>query len=83
MKHHLFRSLCILLSTLALLTGCSNPFSNERTVYRIETTNGQRFYSDKEPTLKDDRYFIRDLDGNRYELSKDAIYLIEPYTRRK
>lgn len=68
---------------LIVLAGCSN-FSKYRTVYRIETTSGERYYSDNKPDLVGDEYYqIEDLDGNDYRLKKDAIYKVEKYKHRK
>lgn len=66
-----------------LLTGCSNYFSNYETVYRIETSNGERYYSDSEPDLSNGVYIIEDLDGNEYQVKKELIYKVEKYTHRK
>lgn len=71
---------------VALLSGgCSNYFSNYRTVYRIETTDGERFYSDSEPDLDKakDTYEITDLDGNEYKIPADTIFQVEKYKHRK
>lgn len=69
----------------ALSTGCSNYFSDYKSVYRIETTNGDRYYSDDEPDFDQSNnvYEIEDLDGNSYQLPKDAIYKIEKYRHLK
>ncbi len=68
-----------------LLSGCSNYFSNYRTVYRIETTDGDRYYSESEPDLNAAAglYEITDLDGNEYKIPQDAIYQVEKYKHRK
>lgn len=68
-----------------LLSGCSNYFSDYNTVYRIETTDGQRYYSDSKPDLNESAgiYEIEDLDGNDYRIKKDLIYKIEKYKHRK
>lgn len=69
---------------IGLLSGCSN-FSDYRTVYRIETTGGERYYSESQPDLDKSTgvYEIEDLDGNRYQLKQDLIYKIEKYKHRK
>ncbi len=68
-----------------LLGGCSNYFSNYRTVYRIETTTGERYYSDDEPDLNDSQgvYYLEDLDGNTYRIEKAQMYKIEKFKHRK
>lgn len=76
-------SLYILLVGI-LLSGCSsNYFSNYETVYRIETSDGERYYSSSKPDLNNDHYEIEDLDGNEYQIKKDLIYKIEKYKHRK
>ncbi len=67
------------------LSGCSNYFSNYKTVYRIETTNGQRYYSNSKPDLNEAQgiYEVEDLDGNDYRFKKDLIYKIEKYKHKK
>lgn len=74
----------LIIATL-LLNGCANYFSDYRTVYRIETTNGQRYYSDNEPDFdeKNNIYTIEDLDGNRYELAKARVYQVEKFKHKK
>lgn len=69
----------------AFLGGCSNYFSNYRTVYRIETTSGERYYSDSEPDFdkKNNTYSIEDLDGNEYQLDKARVYQVEKFKHRK
>ncbi len=78
------RLLTVLLS-LAFLGGCSNYFSDYRTVYRIETTTGERYYSDSEPDLdsSNNRYEIEDLDGNTYQFDKGRIHKIEKFKHKK
>lgn len=67
-----------------LLSGCSNYFSNYETVYRIETSNGERYYSDSKPDLNNAGYYeIEDLDGNEYQIKKNLIYKVEKYKHRK
>lgn len=68
-----------------LLGGCANYFSDYRSVYRIETTTGERYYSDDEPDLNENAsvYEIEDLDGNNYRIAKDGIYKIEKFKHRK
>lgn len=68
-----------------LLSGCANYFSNYRTVYRIETTSGERYYSDSEPDFdkRKNIYYIEDLDGNEYQLDKARIYQVEKFKYRK
>lgn len=79
------KSVITLLFALSLISGCSNYFSNYNTVYRIETTNGERFYSDSKPDLNKSAgvYEIEDLDGNEYRVKKELIYKIEKYKHRK
>lgn len=77
-----------LLSTVLLafvLGGCANYLSDYRTVYRIETTTGERYYSDDEPDLNESAgvYEIEDLDGNSYRIEKDRIYKVEKFKHRK
>lgn len=81
MKRSLFSSLMALL----LLAGCTNYFSQYRTVYRIETTDGQRYYSNSQPDLNKSAgiYEIEDLDGNEYRVKQDLIYKIEKYKHKK
>lgn len=81
MKRSLFPSLIALL----LLAGCTNYFSHYRTVYRIETTDGQRYYSNSQPDLNKSAgiYEIKDLDGNEYRVKQDLIYKIEKYKHKK
>lgn len=77
-----------LLSTLTLtflLAGCTNYFSDFRTVYRIETTSGERYYSDDEPSLNKRQgvYEIEDLDGNEYEIKQELIYKVDKFKHKK
>ncbi|PID63713.1 MAG: hypothetical protein CR974_01080 [Gammaproteobacteria bacterium] len=74
-----------ILLLVALLAGCANYFSNYRTVYRIETTTGQRYYSDSEPDFdaSSNTYEIEDLDGNEYQLSKGRIHKIQKFKHKK
>ncbi len=67
------------------LAACSNYFSDYRTVYRIETTSGERYYSDSEPKFDDKEaaYVIEDLDGNVYRFEKSRIHEIEKYKHKK
>ncbi|MBS9778173.1 MAG: DUF903 domain-containing protein [Gammaproteobacteria bacterium] len=67
------------------LSGCTNYFSDYNTVYRIETTDGQRYYSDSKPDLNESQgiYEIEDLDNNEYRIKKELIYKIEKYKHRK
>lgn len=68
-----------------LLTSCTNYFSDYRTVYRIESTTGDRYYSNTQPNFNESvgTYKIEDLDGNAYHLDKDRIYKIEKFKHRK
>ncbi|MGY0399219.1 MAG: hypothetical protein ACWIPH_04650 [Ostreibacterium sp.] len=70
---------------IIFLTSCSNYFSNYRTVYRIETTDGERYYSENEPNLNqsEDEYDLIDLDGNQYHIPKTRFYKVEKYKHRK
>lgn len=75
----------ISLALLSLTLGCTSYFSNYRTVYRIETTSGERYYSEDEPDFskRDNVYYVEDLDGNEYQLDKSSIYKVEKYKYRK
>ncbi len=78
-KHINIIALSILLSGITL--GCSSY----RTDYRIETTDGDRFYSTKKPKLNKSskQYTIKDLDGNVYNLKQGSIHKIETYRHKK
>lgn len=68
-----------------LLGGCSSYFGDYQTVYRIETTNGERYYSEDEPRLnkKQESYEIEDLDGNRYTIRQTLLYKVEKFKHKK
>ncbi|PIE45674.1 MAG: hypothetical protein CSA45_02115 [Gammaproteobacteria bacterium] len=68
-----------------LLGGCGNYFSRYNTVYRIQTTNGDHYYSDSQPDLNSSAgvYEIEDLDGNEYQIRKEQIHTIEKYKYHK
>lgn len=74
-----------ILLPLLFLGGCANYFSEYRTVYRIETTDGQRYYSNSQPDLNKSAgiYEIEDLDGNEYRIKQDLIYKVEKYKHKK
>ncbi len=76
--------LSALLSFL-LLGGCTNYFSKYQTVYRIETTDGHRYYSNSKPDLDKSAgvYEIEDLDGNEYRVKENLIYKVEKYKHKK
>ncbi len=79
------KSYLLALSSFLLLTGCSNYLSKYRTNYRIETTDGHRYYSESEPKLNKSAgiYEIEDLDGNEYQVKQDLIYKVEKYKHKK
>lgn len=68
---------------MCAVTGCANYFSNYRTVYRVETTTGERYYTDSEPKENNDMYTFKDLDGNRYQLKKGRISNVEKFKHKK
>lgn len=75
----------LIIPTALLIAGCSSYFSDYQTVYRIETTNGERYYSESEPRLKRNQtlYHIEDLDGNKYQIKQSLIYKIEKFKHKK
>lgn len=81
----MMKPLLYILFASSLLGGCtSNYFSNYETVYRIETTGGERYYSESKPDLNNNGYYeIEDLDGNDYQIKKELIYKVEKYKHRK
>lgn len=80
MKHTL-----LALATATLLSGCSSYFTDYKTVYRIETTNGERYYSEDEPNLSKAKgiYEVEDLDGNTYNIKQELIYKVEKFKHKK
>ncbi|PID66366.1 MAG: hypothetical protein CR975_03390 [Gammaproteobacteria bacterium] len=79
------KKLSFALLSLLLLSACTNYFSQYRTVYRIETTDGHRYYSSRQPSLNKSAgiYEIKDLDGNEYRIKQDLIYKVEKYKHKK
>lgn len=78
------KSIIIILFNMLFISGCSNYFSDYKTVYRITTTNNTYYYSEKQPKLANDEYYIiKDLDDNKHRIKKDALYKIEKYKHRK
>ncbi len=67
------------------LTGCAGYFNDYRTVYRIETTTGERYYSDSEPDFDESAnvYSLEDLDGNEYQLDKGRIHSIKKFKHKR
>lgn len=75
----------LIILTSLIIAGCGSYFSDFQTVYRIETTNGERYYSKSEPRLKRNQslYNIEDLDGNKYQVKPTLIYKIEKFKHKK
>lgn len=58
--------------------------STSTTIYRIETTSGDLYYSEDEPELNSkDYYEVEDLDGNEVQIKSNLLYKVEKYTRKK
>lgn len=75
----MIRFLLLSLSAL-ILAACSTT----TTIYRIETTSGDLYYSEDEPELNSkDYYEVEDLDGNEVQIKSNLLYKVEKYTRKK
>lgn len=79
------KNLFAALIATVLLSGCSSYFTDYQTVYRIETTNGERYYSEDEPDLDKAKgiYELEDLDGNTYNIKQELIYKVEKFKHKK
>jgi|GEM_PF-3688616 len=78
------KSVMLCLMMLTMLSGCANYFSDYKTVYRINTKNGERYYSANEPKLDDDGvYRIKDLDGNIFHIDKAQWFKMEKFRHKK
>ncbi len=67
------------------LTGCVSTFSDYKTVYRIDTTTGESYYTSSEPKLNQSTqsYEITNLDGEKLSVNQSNVVAVGPFTHRK
>lgn len=67
--------------TLVVLALCLSGCANTRTVYRIDTVDGQAYYTRSNPAPEaNGDYKIVDLDNNRITIKKRNVKGVSPYT---